>query len=134
MNEKTCYFAHHVSDYDSERESAAVKVIESYGYDVVNPNSPEDDAAYKERGMIHFTERVLGCAALAFQRFPDGKVGAGVAKEIATAAKDNKPVFEVTDDAIFYETHMESIEGAVLTVDETRERLRGYRAAKAAEL
>lgn len=124
----TCYFAHHITDYDTEREQMAVALIESHGFAVVNPNTPEDQIEYKKRGMQHFTERALGCTALAFQRFPEGQIGAGVAKEIGTAIAGGKAVYEVTDEEL-----VEFFSGA-LSVDDTRALLKEIRAEKANEV
>ncbi|HUO62022.1 MAG TPA: hypothetical protein VMT96_01040 [Candidatus Bathyarchaeia archaeon] len=115
MAEKRCYFAHHVTDYDTEREQAAVEAITNHGYIVVNPNSPEDDVAYRERGMEYFVERVQGCDALAFQRFESGEIGAGVAKEIGTAVASGLPIYEVVDDVV-----VSILKGPFLDVAATR--------------
>ena len=125
-----CYFAHHVTDYNTPRETGAIERLEVAGLDrIFNPNSAESQAGYKEHGMPYFVGIVATCAALAYQRFPNGAIGAGVAKEITAAMEHGLPIYEVTESGV------EAVDGAQavadgLTVDETRALLGVYRAAK----
>lgn len=134
MPKKRCYFAHHVTDYNTEREMAAIEVIESHGFVVENPNSPEHDAEYKQHGMQYFVDVVTGCDALAFQRFPEGQIGAGVAKEIGAAAISGLSIFEVTDNMLTAVDVIKSVFdnaiGPILSVDETRSLIKSIRENK----
>lgn len=117
-----CYFAHHITDYNTSREADAIATIESAGFTVTNPNSPENEAAYKLGGMAHFLGIVATCKALAFLRFPDGQIGAGVGKEIATAANRALPIYEIGGSHLYTvwpETVPRLVESA-LSVDDTR--------------
>lgn len=116
---ESIYFAHPITDYDTEREQISVDLLEEHGYEVVNPNTPENDATYKERGMQHFVELVAKCDALAFQAFPGGEIGAGVGKEVIAAEERGAPVFEIVVDTLTPVRYID-IEPAVLSVDATR--------------
>lgn len=137
-NEKLCYFAHHVTDYGTEREQRSLDLLEENGFTVENPNTPENDVAYqalKERGenpMAHFEAVVRKCGALAFQRFESGFIGAGVGKEIRTAALDSKPIFEVLEDALVPVDGI-SVADTALSVDDTRAHLKEIREARVTE-
>lgn len=122
-----CYFAHPVTDYDTDREAAAVAVIEQHGFTVENPNTPAHNDAYKKRGMEHFVDVVEGCDTLAFQRFENGAIGAGIHKELTAAALRGLKLFEVQDDDLISVSDLDLVEGPVLTVDQTRELLRMIR-------
>lgn len=81
---KNIYFAHPVTDYGTERQSAAIAYL-SEQWEVVNPDSPEHQAGYAANGMAYFERLAASCDLLAFMRFPDGSIGAGVGKEIKAA-------------------------------------------------
>lgn len=101
MTSKTkLYFSHPVSDFGTEYEAQVVTHLVNLGYDVVNPNSPEHQAGYAERGFAYTKEVRAGCDACAFLRFPTGCVGAGVANEVASFIKLELPVFEMMPDMI----------------------------------
>lgn len=126
VEEPLCYFAHHITDYGTEREKDAVDAIVWHGFEVVNPNSPEHDRGYKEKGMEYFLGVVATCDALAFQRFEDGQIGAGVGSEIMTAVELEMPVYEIKDDDLELVDGEEAAYDA-LSVDETRALLRRIR-------
>ena len=78
------YFAHPITDYGTQRQARAVAYLESQ-WEVVNPDKPEHQEGYKAEGMAYFERLAAGCDLLAFMRFPDGSIGAGVGKEIEAA-------------------------------------------------
>ncbi len=103
------YFAHPYSTYNTKLETEAIELIHStfLGDRVENPNQPHHEKAYAEykkmhedqrtgRGMRYYFDVVLpqcdGCVAMAFL---DGKVGAGVAGEIAHFVERDQPVYIV---------------------------------------
>jgi hypothetical protein len=89
------YFAHPVSDFGTEFEAQVVAALTAAGYEVVNPNSPEHQAGYAERGFKYTKEVRAGCDAVAFLRFPSLFLGSGVAAEVADFRKRELPVFEI---------------------------------------
>ena len=121
-NRPNCYFAHPVTDYGTDREAAAVHVIESAGFSVTNPNTPEDQAAYKENGMAHFLGMIGVAKALAFQRFPEGQIGAGVGQEIAAAAEKYLPIYEIQNNNLYpiWPETVPALLQSTLSVDDTR--------------
>lgn len=62
---------------------------------VINPNSIESNLAYKEKGMVHFLDKIRFCDILVFRGTPDGKITAGVMKEIQMAKAYYLPVLEL---------------------------------------
>lgn len=109
-----CYYAHPLTDYNTFRELLDVKTLRRLGFEVLNPNAPEHDAGYKVHGMTYFEELVDSCDVLAFRAFIDGKIPAGVVKEVERAEKYGKPTFELPAPRF----------DRVLTVEETRARLK----------
>ena len=111
---KKCYYAHPITDYGTWLESLDTMVLEELGFEVVNPNQPQYDAAYKERGMTVFLELVMECDVLAFRGFCDGKIPAGVGAEIIHAMKCKMPFFELPN----------PVGPRTLNVEDTRARLK----------
>lgn len=93
MKPATCYLAHPVSCYGTKEQAEAIESLEQAGFRVVNPDSSEHQDGYRARGMEYFTDLVATCQALAFLRFPNGSIGAGVGKEIDAAKAAGIPVF-----------------------------------------
>jgi hypothetical protein len=117
-----CYLAHPVTDYGgSERQLRAVSAITSRGWTVESPDQPIHQAAYERRGMRHFLGVVEQCEALAFLRFETGEIGAGVAKEIATALSCRIPVYDATSGYLKPTGVVMPL--GVMSVDETRAKL-----------
>lgn len=124
------YLAHPISYYDgTPTQVAAVKAINERGWQVENPDQPHHQAGYKERGMDHFIDVVQNCDGLAFIRFPDGAIGAGVAKEIEAALRQRKPLYDATSGQLTIQGEMMPF--PVLSVEETRARITAWRAATA---
>lgn len=120
-----CYLAHPVTDYGgSDRQRAAIRLIEAAGMSVVSPDSADHETAYRARGMAHFIDTVATCDALAFLRFEDGTVGAGVAAEIEAALGRSIPVFEITPAGLVSRGTVP----CALSVDETRAKIMAIRA------
>ena len=107
-----CYYAHPITSYGSDIEKQDIVLLESLGFDVLNPNQPEYDIAYKEQGMTVFLELVDSCDMVAFRAFPDGSIPAGIAKEVFQAGI--KPVIELPT----------NLQPRVLNVEQTRAQLK----------
>jgi hypothetical protein len=120
-----CYLAHPITDYGgSFRQQRAIKAIGDRGGAVENPDMPWHQDGYKSHGMDYFLDVVRTCDILAFLPFPNGKIGAGVGKEIEAALTAGLTVFDVTAD--FAPLTMMP---PVLTVEETREEIARLRAS-----
>lgn len=85
------YYAHHMSIYGTPQERRDVELLESLGFEVVNPNTPEHDGQYGSGGMKYFMQVASECDLIAFRALPDGSITAGVADEI----KAGPPVIEL---------------------------------------
>lgn len=92
-----CYYAHAISSYNTDEEVEDILALERLGFEVLNPNNPEYDAAYKQRGMEVFLELVDSCDCLVFRAFDDERatIPAGVWKEIGRAESAGKLVLEI---------------------------------------
>lgn len=109
-----CYYAHPITSYGTKEEEDDVASLTKAGFEVLNPNSAENEEKYKAQGMQLFLDLVDTCDVLAFRPFDDGMLPAGVYKELARAYDTGKPVFEIDP----------WIGERVLSVDETRVRLK----------
>jgi hypothetical protein len=110
------YFAHPITDYGGPRQSTAIGMLERYGHVVENPDQPHHQVGYKLGGMDYFMRIVEGCDALAYLRFPDGSIGAGVGKEILAAQLAGIQVYDIG----YGELTPDDDPRPVLTVEETR--------------
>jgi hypothetical protein len=116
------YFAHPITIYDTEKERRCIALIKENGHSVENPNQRHHHLAYKLRGMKHFDEVVESCDGVAFLRFSDGMISAGVAREIQTALRMGLPVFEIVNDELVVRQSL--VAGSVLSIDKTRLRIK----------
>jgi hypothetical protein len=120
-----CYLAHPVTDYArSVRQLLAIAAIRARGWTVENPDTPEHTEAYKNLGMAHFAFVVQDCQALAFLRFPNKKIGAGVGKEIAVALRIGIPVYDAETMERYF-----AMPAGIMTVEETRTEIASLRAS-----
>ncbi|HEY0181243.1 MAG TPA: hypothetical protein VGC09_00410 [Rhodopila sp.] len=104
----------------------------SRDYEVVNPNSPEHQAGYKERGFKYTKEVRSSCDAVVFIRFPSAMLGAGVAAEVADFRKREMPIWEMTlghlEDGSLTMSRQDDIPINVLNQQFTREETAIWRA------
>ena len=124
MKKKLVYYAHCMAIYNTPQEKRDVELLESLGFDVLNPNAKEHiEEVMKtqqnklldkdEIGMLvmeYFSSLVDKCDIVAFRALPDGRIPAGIAKEI----KRGNMVFELPS----------GILKRTISVEETREYLR----------
>lgn len=91
------YFAHPVSDYNTPKEEEDLQAIQKYFPDaeILNPNSPESEAAYKVQGMKYFEDLVKTCTGIVCVPFSDGEWGMGVWKEAESMARSGGPVWQL---------------------------------------
>lgn len=143
------YYAHCIAIYSTPQEDRDVFTLESMGFEVTNPNSPEINkrcdeirdrfnrgdlgghfdpergqqprlSGYKDAGeavMEQVFKPLLSAAktdVVAFRALPDGRIPAGVAKEIEWAQANGIPVIELPA----------NLSGRKMSVEHTREYLR----------
>lgn len=134
------YYSHSCTLYNTLQETRDMVLLTTLGFTVISPNHPTIEARctavrkmvaaynerlHQERGKGHlldasdtimniiFKPLVDACAALAFRATPSGRITAGVAKEIAWAYDEQKPVLELPS----------SLLSRVMGLAETREYL-----------
>lgn len=123
-----CYLAHPVTEYGgTPRQLEAIEAIEAKDWEVVNPDKPWHQEGYRQHGMGYFLELVEDCDKLAFMRFPDGTIGAGVAKEIEKALQRRLMIYDVSRGDLFPCNDM--MPGRVLSVEATREKIAKLRSS-----
>lgn len=76
-----CYYAHPMSIYGTPQEARDVELLQSLGFDVVNPSTLETD------DMDEFCNIAAGCDLVAFRALPDGSISCGVAEEISSNSR-----------------------------------------------
>lgn len=89
------YYAHCVSVFNTPQEVRDAQLLKNLGFEVYNPNNEADSRAYEHRGMDHFKELVFQFPALAFRALPDGRIPAGVFKEVMWAREAGALVIEL---------------------------------------
>lgn len=100
------YYAHFMSIYDTKQEERDIKILKTLfpDADIINPNSTETQEECKriqsetgsgESVMDYFKSIVDSCHILAFRGCVNGKIGAGVYKEIRQAQELGLPIIEL---------------------------------------
>jgi hypothetical protein len=115
------YYAHCVALYDTPQEHRDRLLLGRLGYTIYDPDSPEVDAeiarlkAANPTGdyMEFFRGLVTACDVFAFRALPDGRIPAGVAKELGFAVAAGMPIFELPSGVL----------ARSISVEETREYL-----------
>jgi hypothetical protein len=136
MINKVIYFAHPMSLYGTPMERRLMSRLESAGWTVVNPSAkkhqervnqikkefPPEEAG--ERVMEYFVSLCRTCGGIAFTPFPDGSIGAGVAKEAAHFVENKKVLIEATWDnekgRVILNRKNDLSGYRILSIDETR--------------
>lgn len=114
------YYAHFSGIYNSLQEERDMDLLKALfpNAEIINPNSKEIQEKcrqLKEEGknaMDMFLDIVRTCSLVAFRGCVNGKIGAGVWKEVMIAKENNIPVIELP-----------GFIGRELSVDETRQML-----------
>jgi hypothetical protein len=107
------YYAHCKAIYGTPQEDRDMALIASIGFEPVNPNAPEFAEGWRTRGMEYKNHFADTCDLIIFRGLPDGRIPAGVAKEIETFQARKKPVLELPA----------GVMGRCMCVEETREYL-----------
>lgn len=131
------YYAHPMSWYDTGYETHDLTALgEHFGSDatIINPNSPffrekVDEAKWHKRSTMQpFIDFIAQeKPAVAFRRFYDGRIGAGVAKEVLEALAWGQPVYELVgeSDSIYVDDQWIGLTTfeEVLSIEENRSRI-----------
>ena len=132
------YFAHPINTYDTDLELELINRIYLYfqgGIEVVNPSDlvhqktvetikaaheGREDASKKI--MDYFLELVSSCQGGIGLPFSDGRIGAGVYKELLGIAKGHHPIWLITPGGEL-KPHKRIGSRKPLSIEETRERV-----------
>lgn len=132
MAKPRIYYAHPMSWYNTEAEAKDIEALASYGT-VTNPNTRYfqdrvSKAKIEQRPVMDIFANWIrfNTDVVAYRPFRDGKLGAGVAREILEAIIWGKPLMAMIANAGI-DTHPSQFGpfsfGDVLTVEETRDRI-----------
>lgn len=92
---KKVYYAHPMAFYGSQVEHNDIEMLKKMGYEVINPNHPDNEGEYqKTKDFNVFLNLVGGCDVLAFRSMV-GPITSGVGNEIEYAQGLNMPVIEL---------------------------------------
>ncbi|MGH8462585.1 MAG: hypothetical protein ACRER5_00480 [Pseudomonas sp.] len=125
------YLAHPITDYGTARQSQAIAALKSHFADlgrpleIENPDQPHHQSGYASGGMDYFRGVVESCHGVAFMRFPDGSIGAGVGKEIRWGYLNSSRMYEVFGGKVYPLTG--DMPTPILSVEDTRATLRQLR-------
>jgi len=108
------YYARPINLYNTPQDKRDIKTLTDLGFEILNPNKEALQERYKTEGMDVFLQAMQECNALTFRSFPDGKISAGVKKEIDKAIEMGIPVIELPT----------ITSSRVLSVEDTREYLK----------
>ena len=96
------YYAHCKAIYGTIQEKRDIEVLESLGFEVLNPGTDYHTKKSKEyikrtgfANMGYFIDLVNKCDALAFRALPTMEISTGCYKEIETALNIGIPVIEL---------------------------------------
>lgn len=99
-----CYYAHTMTSYGSTIEANDVLLLESLGFEVINPNNrkhSEGCQAYaykygKDKVMDYFKMIIsTECNMVAFRALPNGQILSGIAAEVKHAVSIGLSVIEL---------------------------------------
>lgn len=117
----TCYYAHSQSLYNTVQESRDCELLRVSGFTVINPGcdtlQERLNALGSSSDIMEWCEQHIKSPAIdvvAFRAYPDGKIPAGVGKEISAAIACGKPVLELP----------RMLDSRVATIAQTRQYLR----------
>jgi hypothetical protein len=99
-----CYYAHTMTSYNSTIEKQDIELLESLGFEVINPNQKKYQEGCKKYSEIYDWDKVMvyfcnvireECDMVAFRSLPNGKILSGVAAEVKYARQINYPIIEL---------------------------------------
>lgn len=99
----TIYYAHSMHLYGSKQEQRDIALLESMGFDVINPGTKEIGEQVKKYREKHGASKIMEffndvidlCDGTAFRAHPDGKIGSGVWYELEYTKRTGKFIFEL---------------------------------------
>jgi len=89
------YYAHCTSLYGTNQEERDISTLMKLRFEVYNPNNETASELYQNQGMASFRALVEACDCLAYRALPDGRIPAGIGKEIVWAIRKGMQVFEL---------------------------------------
>lgn len=110
------YYSHPKSYRRSPEASEDIDLLKSLGYEVENPYDPKFSDIWQSEGITFGRTLVEMCDVVAFRPLSNGKIGAGVGKEVGWALELGKEVIEMPSAVPF---DVGSLEERVLSIEDT---------------
>jgi hypothetical protein len=104
MKKLKCYYAHTMTSYNSTIEAQDIELLETLGFEVMNPNTDVHQQGCKDYAFTHGVSKVMNyfvefistqCDVVAFRALPNGQILSGVATEVDAAITLGIPVIEL---------------------------------------
>lgn len=103
MRKLKCYYAHTMVSYGSTIEQMDIELLESLGFEVINPSSPDIAQGCKDyvfnngasNVMSYFKDIIDTCELVAFRALPNGDILSGIAAEVEHAIVAGIQVIEL---------------------------------------
>lgn len=93
------YYAHFIGIYNTHQEKRDINLLKTLfpEDEIINPNQfvHQENSKKLEKPMVYFENLVKSCDIIAFRGCVNGKIGAGVFKEIEVANELGLPVIEL---------------------------------------
>lgn len=112
------YYSHPKTYKRSNEETEDISLLESLGYEVENPYDPKFSDIWQTEGIQFGKTLVEMCDTIAFRPLSNGKIGAGVGKEIGWAIELGKTIIEMPSASPF---DAGTFHERVLSIDDTVE-------------
>ena len=104
---KKAYYAHCKAIYGKPQEQRDIALLESLGFEVVNPSDIKWYDRWKEHEMAAKDIFATECDLIVFRGLPGGKIPQGVFKEINAFRRIGKPVLELPSSLLEREQTLE---------------------------
>lgn len=112
------YYSHPKTYRRSPEEAEDISLLTSLGYEVENPYDPKFSDLWQTEGIQFGKTLVEISDVVAFRPLSNGKIGAGVGKELGWAIELGKEIIEMPNAKPFDEG---SLNERVLSIDDTVE-------------
>ena len=112
------YYSHPKTYKNSAESEQDIGLLEALGYGVISPYDPKFSDLWQEEGIKFGKVLVDMCDYVAFRPLSNGKIGAGVGKELGWAIELQKPILEMPSAFPFDEN---TLKERLLSIDETVE-------------
>ena len=110
------YYSHPKPYKRSKEAKQDMQLLQSLGYEVINPYDPKFSECWEEQKMA-FSEIIIEMAdVVAFRALSNKKISSGVGKELSIAISMGKDIMELPNVTMFDKS---TLDARVLNIDDT---------------